>query len=116
MPNFNQVTLMGRLTRNPELRYTSAGTPITDINVAVDDPPRKDRERHTNFFFVTLFGKQAESVAQYMVKGQEVLVNGRLHLRQWEDQEGTRRSRVDVIGQQVTFGHKPRKESIPVAA
>ena len=108
MPNFNHTTLSGRLTKVPEIRYTPKGTAVTDLNLAVDSLAGKDREKKTNFFYVTVFGKQAESCQQYLVKGQEVGVTGRLEMNQWEDQEGQKRSRLQIIAQQVNFGVKPR--------
>ena len=115
----NRVLLIGRLTRDPETRYTSSGSAVTNFGLAnnrrfkVNDEPREE----TLFVDVTVFGKQAETVAQYCEKGKEVLVEGRLTLSQWETDDGQKRSRIFVTADRVQF-MSSREESTdsPVAS
>lgn len=101
----NNVTVIGNLTRDPELRFTPSGVALTKIGVAVNRRWR-DREgewqEDTSFFDGTIWGEQAESVAESLQKGTRVIVSGRLEQRSWEDQDGNNRSaveiRVDEIG------------------
>ncbi|RMH32113.1 MAG: single-stranded DNA-binding protein [Nitrospirae bacterium] len=104
----NVVILQGRLTRDPEVRYTTNGTPVSGFTVAVDGYKKGDEAR-TEFIDVTVFGKQAETAGQYLTKGQEVLVTGRLQLQRWETQDGSRRSKLQVIANRISFGAKPRQ-------
>lgn len=93
----NQVILMGRLTRDPELRTTASGKAITSFSIAVD---RNNDE--TDFFEVTAWEKLAELVVNYLEKGSKVLVQGRLQLDRWE-KDGQNQSRVTVTANDVTF-------------
>lgn len=111
MSNFNKVILMGNLTRDPELRYTTSGTPVTHAGLAVHRL-RKDREgnrsEETSFFDLRCFGNQAETLARYLEKGSPLLVDG--HLRSWshENEEGQKKKGVDVIVERFHF--LPRRE------
>jgi single-strand DNA-binding protein len=101
MSSFNKVILMGNLTRDPELRYTPSGTAVAKLSLAVNRSWRSDsgetREEVT-FVEVDSFGKQAETVGQYLKKGRPLLVEGRLKMDQWEDkQTGKKRSRLGVV-------------------
>jgi single-strand DNA-binding protein len=104
MASFNKVILMGNLTRDPEVRYTPAGTAVTDIGLAVNrywfDKQANERREETTFVDVTLWGRQAEVAGEYLAKGRPVLIEGRLHLDTWDDREtGQKRSRLKVIGE-----------------
>ena len=101
MASFNKVILVGNLTRDPELRYTPSGTAIAKIGLAVNRSWRSEtgetREEVT-FVDVDAFGKQAETIGQYLSKGRPILVEGRLRMDQWEDkQTGQKRSRLGVV-------------------
>ena len=107
MASFNKVILMGNLTRDPELRYTPSGTALAKMGLAVNrvwrDAEGQQKEEVT-FVDVDAFGKQAETIGQYMQKGRPILVEGRLKLDQWEDKNtGQNRSRLGVVLERFTF-------------
>jgi len=111
MASFNKVFLMGRLTRDPELRYTAEGTAVADMNLAVSQKfTSKSGEQKENVVFtkVTVWRKQAEACGEYLFKGSEIFVEGRLQLDTWETKDGQRRSRLSVIAQRVQFLGKPK--------
>jgi len=124
MADLNAVQLVGRLTRDPELKVLSSGTSVCGMRLAVNGS-KKDASgnyaEQAHFFDVAIYGKQAENVAKFMAKGSQVAVNGRLEYREWEAEGGGKRSRVEVIAQQVQFlGSKnggdpdPRSPASPV--
>jgi single-strand DNA-binding protein len=100
MANFNKVILIGNLTRDPELRYTPKGTAIARITVAVNRTWRSDsgeQREETSFVDVDAFGRQAETIGQYLKRGRPILVEGRLRQDSWEDkQTGQKRSKLMV--------------------
>ena len=99
MPNYNRVTLIGHLTRDPEIRYTSSNKPIAGIGLAVNDTPWKDaagnKQEYVNFFDCDAFGAQAEALSKYVRKGDPILVDGVLKQERWE-KDGHNRSKVVV--------------------
>ncbi len=102
MGALNKVILVGNLTRDPVLRYTSNQTPVAEIGLAINrtwyDRQTNERREETTFVDVVLWGRQAEIASQYLSKGRQVLIEGRLQLDQWEDkQTGQRRSRLRVV-------------------
>ncbi|HPM76707.1 MAG TPA: single-stranded DNA-binding protein [bacterium] len=105
MASFNRVILMGNLTRDPELRYTGGGTAVCSLSLAVNRRVKKgDRwEEEASFFDIVVFGKIAENSAEYLAKGRPVLVEGELVQRRWDDQEGRKRSKVEVVANTVQF-------------
>jgi single-strand DNA-binding protein len=99
--SINQVILMGRLTRDPEVRTTTTGKTITSFSLAVD---RGGQEDAADFFDVTAWEKLGELVSQYLTKGRRCLVQGRLRQDSWDDKEtGKKRSKVAVVATDVTF-------------
>lgn len=104
MASFNRVILVGNLTRDPELRYLASGTAVTDIGLAVNDR-RKNANgewiEETTFVDVTLWGRTAEVVSEYLSKGSPVLIEGRLKLDTWETQDGQKRSKLKVVGERM---------------
>lgn len=107
----NSVNIIGRLVRDPEMVATKGGTEMTTFSIAVDG--RKDE---VSFFDCKSFGKTAELVAQYKQKGEQVGVTGRLVQERWEAQDGSKRSAVRIIAEQVTFiGAKADAEAKPFA-
>ena len=107
MASFNKVILMGNLTRDPELRYTSKGTAIARLGLAVNrvwkTETGENREEVT-FIDLDAFGPQAETLAKYMKKGRPILVEGRLRLDQWDDkQTGQKRSKLGVVVEGFQF-------------
>jgi single-strand DNA-binding protein len=107
MASFNKVILMGNLTRDPELRYTPKGTAVAKLGLAVNRTWRNaegQQQDETTFVDVDAFGKQAETLGQYMQKGRPILVEGRLKLDQWEDKNtGQNRSKLGVILEKFSF-------------
>jgi single-strand DNA-binding protein len=104
--NLNRVVITGNLTRDPELRNTSGGTPVCSLRVAVNTR-RKNAEGEwvdkPNYFDVTVWGAQGENCANYLHKGRPVAVDGRLEWREWEDKSGAKRQSVDIIADSVQF-------------
>ena len=99
MASYNRVILVGNLTRDPELRYLASGTAVTDIGVAVNDRRKNSNGEwvdETTFVDVTLWGRTAEVVSEYLSKGSPVFIEGRLKLDTWET-EGQKRSKLKVI-------------------
>jgi single-strand DNA-binding protein len=102
---FNKVILIGNLTRNPELRYTPSGTPVASFGLATSRRYKQGDELKEEVCFVDIvvFGKQAEHCGQYLSKGNGVIVDGRLQQRRWETEDGQKRSKHEVVAQNVTF-------------
>ena len=111
MASFNKVILVGNLTRDPELRYTPKGLAIAKIGVAVNrrwTSESGEQRDETTFVDVDAFGKQAETIGQYLKKGRPILIEGRLRLDQWDDkQTGQKRSRLGVVAESVQFLGSP---------
>ena len=106
MASFNKVILMGNVTRDPEVRYTTGGSAVSEIGIAVNrfwtDRNTNERKEETTFVDVTLWGRTAEIAAEYLAKGRPVLIEGRLQLDQWEDREtGQKRSKLRVVGESM---------------
>ena len=106
MASFNRVVLMGNLTRDPEVRYTTGGTAVTDVSLAINryrtDKNTNQRIEETTFVEVTLWGRTAEIAGEYLGKGRSVLIEGRLQQDQWEDKEtGQKRSKLKVVGESM---------------
>jgi single-strand DNA-binding protein len=100
----NKVVLIGRLTKDPELKYTpGSGTAVTTITLAVDRRFSKDNQREADFIPVVIWGKSAESTAQYMAKGRLMGVSGRIQTRSYEAKDGGRRYVTEVVAEEVQF-------------
>lgn len=98
---YNKVVLVGNVTRDPELRYTGNGTPVTTLGVAMNRVVN-DTER-TTYVDVDVWAKQAENVCEYITKGRQVLIDGRLEYDTWEDDDGNKRSKLKVVAEEVKF-------------
>lgn len=101
MASFNKIILMGNLTREPEMRYLPSGTAVCNIDIAVNDPVKKDSE--PLYLRILTFNKQAESCGQYLKKGSGVLVEGRLQISSWEGEGVVKRTRPEVVAQTISF-------------
>ncbi len=111
MANLNRVLLIGRLTREPELRYTPDGTPVANFTIAVNRSfTNQPGEREADFIPVVVWRKQAEQCAEYLSKGREVMVDGRLQVRSYEDRDGIKRKKSEVIAWRVQFLGRLKKE------
>ena len=131
MPNLNRVFLLGRTTRDPEVRYTPKGMPVAELGLAVNRIWTEDGEKHedTTFVDVTLWGRQAEVAGQYLCKGSPVFIEGRLQLDSWEDrQTGQKRSKLKVVCERLQLlsgrpqgstpppSRSPQKANVPQPA
>ena len=106
MGNLNRVMIIGNTGRDAELRYTANGTAVSDFSMAVNSRRRSqsgDWEDETEWFQVVLFGDRAERISQYITKGKQLYVEGRLRTRNWDDDQGVRHYRTEVIANNVEF-------------
>lgn len=113
MSNLNLVVLSGRLTRDPELRHTTGGTPVASTGIAVERYNKNDPENpYVGFFDLNIFGNFGELVARKAKKGDKATVEGRLNFSSWETPEGQKRSKVDVVVNQMEgeFLYRPAVE------
>ena len=105
----NKIFLMGRLTRDPELRRTQSGTPVTSFSLAVDrDFKSQNGEKETDFIDVVAWRNTAEFVSKYFTKGRMAIVEGRLQLRDYTDRDGNKRRAAEVVADNVYFGDSKR--------
>lgn len=106
----NKIFLMGRLTRDPELRRTSTGTPVASFSLAVDRDfkDKSTGERTTDFIDVVAWRQTGEFVSRYFTKGRMAVVEGRLQIRDWTDKDGNKRRAAEVVADQVYFGDSKR--------
>lgn len=101
----NKIVLMGRLTRDPELRRTQSGVAVTSFSLAVDrDFKTQGGEKETDFIDVVAWRQSAEFVAKYFAKGRMAVVEGRLQIRAWQDKDGNNRRTAEVVADNVYFG------------
>ena len=108
----NHITIMGRLTRDPELRRTGTGIAVTSFTLAVDrDFKSQDGEKETDFIDVVAWRNTAEFVSKYFTKGRMAVVEGRLQIRDWTDRDGGKRRSAEVLAESVYFGDSKRSES-----
>lgn len=107
----NRVVLIGRLTRQPELRITPGGVSVTTFTLAVDRRPNQAGQKETDFIDVVAFGKLAEITCKYMDKGRLVAVEGRLQTRSFETKDGQKRKVFEVISENIQFlTPRPKKD------
>lgn len=105
--SINRVMISGNLTRDPELRSTAGGTSVLNFGVAVNDRRKNQQtgewEDYANFINCVMFGKRADALAQYLTKGLKVAIEGKLSYSQWESQQGEKRSKVEVLVDEIEF-------------
>ena len=106
----NHIVLMGRLTRDPELRSTQTGVPVVSFRLAVDRDfgSRDGGEKQTDFIDITAWRNTAEFVNKYFTKGRMAIVSGRLQVREWTDRDGNKRTTPEVVADNVYFGDSKR--------
>ena len=105
----NKIILMGRLTRDPELRRTQTGTAVTSFSLAVDrDFKSQSGEKETDFIDIVAWRATAEFVSKYFTKGRMAVVEGRHQLRDWTDKDGNKRRSAEVVADNVYFGDSKR--------
>lgn len=108
----NHIVLIGRLTRDPELRYTPNGVAVANFDLAVDRPTTNQQgERQTDFIRIVVWQKQAELCANYLKKGRLVGIEGRLQIRNYETQDGQKRRVAEVVANYVQFLDRNREEN-----
>ena len=108
----NHIVLMGRLTRDPELRRTGSGIPVTTFTLAVDRDfgnNRETGEKETDFIDIVTWRNTAEFVSKYFTKGRMAVVSGRLQIRNWNDKDGNKRRSAEVVADNVYFGDSKRE-------
>jgi single-strand DNA-binding protein len=118
---YNKVIVSGHLGADPEMRFTPNGSPVASFRIAVNRMVGRsetgDRREETDWFNVVAWNKLAEFCNQYLVKGQRVLVEGRLQTRSWEDQNGQRQYRTEIVANDVMFiGARPQGAGAPAGA
>ena len=108
----NHIVIMGRLTRDPELRRTGSGIAVTSFSLAVDRDfaPKDGGERETDFIDCVAWRQTGEFVSKYFTKGRMAVVSGRLQIRNWTDKDGNKRRSAEVIADNVYFGDSKREE------
>ena len=108
----NHITIMGRLTRDPELRHTNTGTAVAGFTLAVDrDFAAQGAEKETDFIECVAWRNTAEFVSKYFAKGRMAVVSGRLQLRKWTDKDGNKRTNAEVIADNVYFADSKKESS-----
>jgi single-strand DNA-binding protein len=118
----NKVILVGNLGANPEMRYTQGGQPVANLRLATTErwtDKNGQKQEQTEWHRVVVFGKQAEICNQYLTKGRQIYVEGRIRTRQWQDQQGQKRYSTEVVavtiqmlGSRAEGGAPPREESM----
>jgi single-strand DNA-binding protein len=114
MPNYNKVFLMGNLTRDPELRFTTSGAPVTNLRIAINrvfTDSSGERKEEVCFLTVVVWGKQAESCAEYLTKGRPVFVEGRLRTRSFQTEDEKNRTILEVVADRVQFLGRRKTEA-----
>lgn len=109
----NHIVLMGRLTRDPELRYTQSQIPVASIRIAVDRDYGRGEEKQTDFIDVTAWRQTAEFISKYFQKGRMIVVSGRLQMREWTDKDGNRRTVAEVVADSAYFAGAKREDTSP---
>lgn len=109
----NHIVIMGRLTRDPELKTTNSGIPVVSFSLAVDRDfaDKESGERGVDFIDVIAWRHTAEFVSRYFTKGRMAVVSGRLQTRNWTDKDGNKRKAVEIVADNVYFGDSKRNDS-----
>ncbi len=124
MGSVNKAILIGNLGRDAELKYTTSGTAVATLSVATTeswkDKNSGERQEKTEWHRVVVWGKTAENLASYLVKGKQVYIEGRIQTREWEDQDGQKRYTTEIRSDRLTLlgskGDAPAVETKPIAA
>lgn len=118
MASYNRAILMGNLTRDPELRYIPNGSAVANLRLAVNRIYKSqtgEQKEEVTFVGVVVWGKQAENCAEYLSKGSSVFIEGRLQSRQWETEDGQKRSVLEVVADRVQFMSRKKTEGVSQA-
>ena len=112
----NKVILFGNLTRDPELRSLPSGGSVTSLSIATNrvfKKPDGTKQENTDYHNVVVFGRQAETTAQYLKKGSSVYVEGRIQTRSWDGKDGTKQYRTEVVAENIQFGPRSSGSGAP---
>jgi len=110
MNDLNSAMIVGRLTRDAELKHTNSGTAVTKFSIASSEYQGQGKAEHTNFIDCTLWAKRAEALTPYLIKGTQVVVNGTIHQSRWDSENGKRsKIEITVSGIQLVGGKKDNK-------
>jgi single-strand DNA-binding protein len=112
--DLNRVTIIGRLTRDPELKYIQSGSAVTNFSLAVNrvyTTNSGEKKEEVSYFDCIAWGKMGEILAEYCQKGRRIAIEGRLQQRRWEDQEGNKKSKIEIVTDNIQFlDGKPSSE------
>lgn len=109
--SLNHIALMGRLTRDPELKHIPSGVAVTTFTLAVERDYAEGGEKKTDFVEIVTWRNTAEFAAKYVSKGQQIVVSGRLQIRDWTDKEGGKRKTAEVVADNVYFAEGKKKDT-----
>ena len=112
--NLNKVFILGRLTQDPQVRNLPSGDPVASFGVATNRifyNKNKEKQEQAEFHNIVLFGKIAEIAQQYLKQGSMVLIEGRLQTRSWEDKDGVKKYKTEIVGENLQMGPKSRQET-----
>lgn len=115
----NKIELLGRLTKEPEVRYTTKNAPVSNFTLAVDRRVKKENETNTDFFNIRAFGTLADVCNKYLHKGSQIVIIGRIQNRTWDDEQGQKHYTTEIIAEEMYFagGNKTENtEAEPVYA
>lgn len=108
----NKIMVAGNLTRDVEMKYMPNGKAVANFSIAVNDSYKKDGEGNVSYLDIVVFEKQAENCNEYLSKGSPVFIEGKLKQRRWEAQDGSKRSKVEIVAHNVQFlDSKPKDAS-----
>jgi len=113
--NLNKAILVGNITRDPELKSIPSGGSVCNFSIATNrswtDKNSGEKKQDTEFHNIVIFGKMAESTAQYMKKGDSILIEGRIQNRSWEGSDGVKKYKSEIVAESVQFGSKRRTDN-----
>lgn len=112
----NRIVLIGRLANDPELKYTPSGIPVSTFTLAVNRMPNSQGERQADFIPIVAWRQSAEFAANYLTKGRLLAVDGRLQIRSWVAQDGTRRKSAEVVAENLKSLDRPKEQTGTAAA
>jgi len=115
--NYNRAIIIGNITKDPELKALPSGGSVCNFSIATNrtwmDKTSGKKQEAVEFHNVVVFGRMADNVAQYMRKGSQLLVEGRIQTRSWEGKDGKKNYRTEIVAESIQFGAKPRDEGRP---
>lgn len=101
---------IGRLGRDPEIRYNQSGFAVGHFSIAIDRPPKKDGTKETDWIPIVVFGQQAENAEKYLRKGMQVGISGRLQVSSYETKDGQKRNRAEIIADRIDYPDKAQRQ------